>query len=402
MPSCISAPSPMPSVAAAGVRARETLQVGGHGRARLVQHSDQLLGEEHVARREEREGEPTRARTPSAAYAVYVVLRLRGRVVVDDGAHVLDVEAAAGDVGRDEHVGAALLELLQRPVALLLRLVAVDRLADEAAPAQVLVERLAAALLLAEDDHLRAAVVERLQDADGTRVLLVLVAHLEALVDGLGGTQVGGVVDGDHQWVHEEGRGEARHLLWPRGRPHECLALGGVRLLDDGPELRLEAEIEHAICLVEHEEGAPTQVRLRCVHEVEQPSRRGDTDLHSVLQVAQLRALWHAAVDGGVLHPRCLAEAVALAFDLQGELSCWGEHERNRAVSRLEMILCVDVYNRRKSEAEGLPRTCRCEADQIMPAQRDRPGLALDRRRPREATPLKFGRQELRERRLDE
>ena len=45
---------------------------------------------------------------------------LGGRLVVDDGPHVFDVEAARGHVGRDENARATALELLHDPVTLLL------------------------------------------------------------------------------------------------------------------------------------------------------------------------------------------------------------------------------------------------------------------------------------------
>mmetsp|Transcript_43051 Transcript_43051/g.100889 ORF Transcript_43051/g.100889 Transcript_43051/m.100889 type:complete len:421 (+) Transcript_43051:370-1632(+) len=396
----VSAPSPMSRVAA--VRPRQPLQLRRHVRPALLQHRHQLLGDRHIVRRQQREGHPACPGTPSSTDPMHIVFRLRGRVVVDDGAHVLDVEPAARHVRRDQNVGAALLELLQRPIALLLALVAMDRLGGEAAPAQVLVQALASALLLAEDDQLRTTVVDRLQDANGARVLLIFFTHLEALVDRVGRAEVCGVVDGDHQRVNQEGVGEGRDLFGPGRRPHEGLPRGSVRLLHDGFELRLEAEVEHPVGLVKHEEGAPAQVGLCCVHEIEQPAWRGNADLHTMLQVTQLRPFRDAAVDSSVLHSRRHAEAVALAFDLQGKLSRWGEHERNRAISRLQVVLRVDMNNCGQSEAEGLARTCGSQPNQVAPAERNRPRLALYRRRPGEATALELGRQKLWEGSLNE
>ena len=50
------------------------------------------------------------------ARPVEVVLGVLRRVVVDDGADVVDVEPASGDVGGDEHGEVALGELAQRPL----------------------------------------------------------------------------------------------------------------------------------------------------------------------------------------------------------------------------------------------------------------------------------------------
>ena len=54
-----------------------------------------------------------------AADAVDVVLRVRRDVVVDDDVDVRDVEPAARDVRRDEHLPPAALELAERAEALL-------------------------------------------------------------------------------------------------------------------------------------------------------------------------------------------------------------------------------------------------------------------------------------------
>ena len=56
-----------------------------------------------------------------------VVLRVPRQLEVDDDRQVLDVEAAGGDVGRDEDPDLAGLEALERPRPLRLRPVRVDR-----------------------------------------------------------------------------------------------------------------------------------------------------------------------------------------------------------------------------------------------------------------------------------
>ena len=65
-----------------------------------------------------------------AADAVHVGLGVGGDVVVDDVADPLDVEPAGGDVGRDQDVELAVAQLADGPLALRLRDVAVDGLAE--------------------------------------------------------------------------------------------------------------------------------------------------------------------------------------------------------------------------------------------------------------------------------
>jgi hypothetical protein len=66
------------------------------------------------------------ARPPGPARAVHVVGVIRGRVEVDDQGHRIDVDAARGDVGRDEHIEPAGPEGGEGPLALGLAAVAVD------------------------------------------------------------------------------------------------------------------------------------------------------------------------------------------------------------------------------------------------------------------------------------
>ena len=50
-----------------------------------------------------------------------------GHFVIDDGVNAVDVEAARGDVGGDEHLVSAALEALDRDAALILRAIRVER-----------------------------------------------------------------------------------------------------------------------------------------------------------------------------------------------------------------------------------------------------------------------------------
>ena len=67
-------------------------------------------------------------------------------------ADAVDVDAARGDVGRDQHLGRAVLEAGQRPLAVVLRLVAVDRGGLDAGPEQVAGHLVGAVLGAGEHD----------------------------------------------------------------------------------------------------------------------------------------------------------------------------------------------------------------------------------------------------------
>src|SRR3954447_13756964 len=74
----------------------------------------------------ERDRDAGGAGASRAADAVHVALRNIRQVVIDDVADAVDVDAAGGDVGRDQRAHLAGAEISQCPFALALRLVAVD------------------------------------------------------------------------------------------------------------------------------------------------------------------------------------------------------------------------------------------------------------------------------------
>ncbi len=61
-----------------------------------------------------------------AANAVHVRLGLHGKVVVDDMRDVIDIEAARGNIGRDQNGRATAAERIKRARASVLRFIAVN------------------------------------------------------------------------------------------------------------------------------------------------------------------------------------------------------------------------------------------------------------------------------------
>src|SRR6185312_13636508 len=77
------------------------------------------------------------AGTRGAADAVDVALRHVRQVEIDDMGNAIDVDAAGGDIGVDQHAHPAVAEALERPLPRILRLVAVDRRGFDAAAGEI-------------------------------------------------------------------------------------------------------------------------------------------------------------------------------------------------------------------------------------------------------------------------
>ena len=113
-----------------------------------------------------------------ATGAVEVVLVVGRRVDLHDHADVVDVDAARGDVGGDEHVHRAVPEGAEHAVAHGLREAAVQRCREHAAVAQLAGDAVGAELGAGEDDDASAAAGEL--GGEGLLVLRVDEQHVVA------------------------------------------------------------------------------------------------------------------------------------------------------------------------------------------------------------------------------
>ena len=85
---------------------------------------------------------------------------------------------------------------------------------------------------------------------------------------------------------------------------YSLLECGGVELtltvgsdvVADGADLGLEAHVEHAVCLVQHQVGDPLQVGHLHLDHVDESPGRGDGDLRALLEGLALLVLVPASV----------------------------------------------------------------------------------------------------------
>ena len=81
-----------------------------------------------------------------------------------------------------------------------------------------------------------------------------------------------------------------QHLAGEGGGEHDRLAVR-ADVVDDAVDLRLEAHVEHAICLIENDVSDTVQVRYApgvCSEKVDETTRRTDNDLRTTLELSIL------------------------------------------------------------------------------------------------------------------
>eukprot|EP00754_Rhynchopus_humris_P044756 Rhum_TRINITY_DN4375_c0_g1::Rhum_TRINITY_DN4375_c0_g1_i1::g.14088::m.14088 len=372
----------LPRVPRLPARVRNVLQIFGHLVVRLLQHLHQrrrvgLVLPDHVkgVRR------PPLAGPPRAPNAVDVVLDVRRHAVVHHKLQIRHVDATRRHRRGHQDVLAAHLELVQGKVPVQLVHPAVQRHAVLIVPRleQRLPQLVDLLLRLREDEDepLRVPRAQYLQQP-----LELVVRVLEAL-DELRHVRRRAAPPA-HQHLHRLRRQETLrrrlNLLLERGREHDHLAVR-THVVRDLRHLRAEAVVEHAVRLVQHAEGRPVRAQhtpLVRHHEVDQPPRRADHDVHTPLQLLDLVADRRPAVARAAPQLHLLAEQRRGPVHLHGQLTRRHEHPPDGTLAVGERRLVEDVPDHRQHVRHGLARPCARDADHVKPRHDHRDALRLD------------------------
>jgi hypothetical protein len=138
-----------------------------------------------------------------------------------------------------------------------------------------------------------------------------------------------------------------------------------------------EAQVEHAVGLVEHERPDRVELELLLLGQVEQPAGRADENLDALLQHVDLGLVGHAAVDREDADAAGAAGCGEVAGHLQAQLTSGDDDEGLRtAVGALGRR--GDALEHGQAEAEGLAGAGRRLADQVGAAHGDRQRVFLD------------------------
>ena len=165
---------------------------------------------------------------------------------------------------------------------------------------------------------------------------------------------------------------QRHHRLRHGGREQHRLPVrrGGG---DDRLHVRQEAEVEHLVGLVEHEDPQRAKLQVALAQMVEEAARGADHDLGALGQRDDLRAQRAAAHDRHRPDAGVAAGGVDVAGDLQAELPGGDDHQRLHLG-----LLGVDLLDDRDAEGEGLAGAGARLADQVDPGEGQRQAEGLD------------------------
>ena len=350
-----------------------------HGRDRDLLPRERLdvADEPVLARLGERDGDAFATRAARPSDPVDIGLGRTRHIEVDDMRDMLDVDAARGDIGRDEEVDLGGAHLLHHAVALRLGESAVEREHAVAAPDEALGELVDLDPRPAEDDRERRTL--EVEDASERGDLVGARHDVRGLPDlrrlALGGHRAR---DEDALGLLQVPFGDARDPRRQRRREERGLALGGRRLEDEF-EILGETHVEHLVGLVEDDRLDRREVDRAAAHVVEDATGRRDDDLRTALEPRDLPVELGTAVDRHDRHAEPASVAVERLRHLHREFARRNEDERAR-LERPRGLPRVTLEERQR-ERRGLSGARRRLSEEVAPLEEGRRRLALDRRR---------------------
>ena len=232
--------------------------------------------------------------------------------------------------------------------------------------------------MLGAAEHQRAFDGFRAQQMRQKRRLLRLVDEGQALLD---------QVDGRSHWGHRNFRrigqiavGQLLDRFRHGGREEQGLALG--RDQGNDPLQRMdEAEVEHLIGFVEHEDFELAQRQSALVNEVEQAAWRGDENVETACNRAHALAVGNAAEDDPDREAHEAPVGLGALGDLGGKLTRRSEHQHADLAGTRHVARRRQPIERRQHEGCRLAGARLGDAEQIAAGEDRRNGLKLDGRR---------------------
>ena len=308
-----------------------------------------------------------------------VVLRGMRQLEVDHPGQIVDVQAARGDIGGDQHPQAPRLEGLQRLGALDLALVAVNGVRRDAMAFEKMRQASAQDLGVHEDERLRVRVV-----AQQMREQIALQARrdrVHRVADRLGHHVASG--DFDQLRILQHLIGELLDLLGECRGEQQALT-GRRQQVQDAPDVRDEAHVQHPVRLVQHQDLDLTELYRFLLNVIQQASRCRDDDLDPLTQLVGLGAHVHAAIDADRAQRYVLAIGLNRLVHLHRQFAGRCENQRAHRVAgraRGGTRMARQSLDQRQREAGGLAGAGLRAAHDVEALQDDRDGLLLDRGR---------------------
>ena len=311
-----------------------------------------------------------------ASDAMHVVGRILRQVVVEYVADVGNVQAARGDIGRDQHGQIAAVEFAHEAQPLLLRHVARQRLRLEPVREQIALELLRDALGV--DEHHRATRIVQAQQADQQRHLFGHRGEIDELAHAVRGDAIG--LDPHELGIVHVLVGELQHALRQgRREQHRLARLGFRQPAQNEADIGDEAQVEHAIGLVEHHGLRVAHVEDMLLEVVNDAPGRPDQDIDAVLQGLPLFFVVDATIYNADLETRVFPQHLGVAENLHRQFARGGQNQcANTRGAAPRQGIGQQALKQRHQECGRFAGTRLCLARNVLAGERNRQSDRLD------------------------
>lgn len=332
-------------------------------------------------------------RTTGTTNAMYVVVNVGGKVIIDNMCNVRDVEATGGDGGGNHDRSATRAEGSEGQFTLALGTVSMDRGSGEVADHEEVGEHIGHALGLYEDES-KATLRLGVEDIEQDGTLVGILDILDFLRDILRGRA--DAADGQEDVVLEEVLGEHLNFAREGGAEHEGLTFLCTRhvfTLNDATNLGLETHVEHAIGLIENEVANVREADPAAFDQVNETTGGSTEDIAAALNDTELGVDVSTTVNDGRLDPGAVGKLASLVMNLTDELTRRCE-DQGRGVGAASTAVRVTGLGRGRTrpageqsgqdgeqEATGLAGASLSTGHQVTFAGDNRDGVLLDGRR---------------------
>ena len=282
-----------------------------------------------------------------------------------------NVDAARGDVGRDQNTRLPFLEGRDGTIALPLAFVAVDGDRREAGLFEMLHQ--AFGTVLRAGKHKRAVVAMRIQQGDQKLLLLVLCHEVNGVRDLVG--NLAGRRDFDADGIGQIVPRQLCHGFGHGGREHHGLTIL-VQGRSDATERVDEADVEHLVRLVQDQKARSAEIDGRTVHEVDQASGRGHENVRPARQPLGLCVDGLAADDKR--DPQVVRQAAQRGNDLRRQFAGRCEDQAAHGFCRCLFLPFRKRHHQRDTEGGCLAGAGLGDAEHVARLKRVRDGFRLD------------------------
>ena len=285
--------------------------------------------------------------------------RIRQFVIHDMG-HIVDIDPARGDIGRDKHARSSLAKIIERAQALALAFIAMDYIGAYPGAFEMLRNTIRAALRAREDDG--AGDIGIIENFGQNGATIAIVNEQDLLRDPFRSGRDRG--NGDLDRVFEQILRKRCDCLRHCRRKQKRLTFLR-QACDNFTDRRDEPEIEHMIRLVEHKNFSRRRPEFAAGDMIKQATGRRHQHIKAAREHIDLGTMRDAADDNAHSGTHDGAIGAETVRDLRGELARRREDQCARCMGNGPLTRLDHAVENWQREGGGLARAGLGDPEQI-------------------------------------